>query len=348
MRVTCRQCKKVYEIPDERLPHGKKVAFPCRSCETLVEIDLRPKEAPPASVKENTPPPAAKKAATVKEKKRLAGVSLKKVILGGATKLPAIPQAVLEALKTIRRPDATFEEISTVLSLDQAITVDVLKLANSAHYGQAGRITSVHKASIVLGLKTLVELIVIVGTSEMLRKKLKGYNIPASYTWKHALATGFAAKILAERKGDENAHDAFTAGLIHDVGKIVLDPYVFERKADFDDYFASRQRMFYHGEKRLLGFDHAEIAFDLCRTWNIPQEIRDGVKYHHEPSKVKRRMAYIVHAANIIAKRTSIEPENDDAVMEADQAAFEFLNINAEDILYIAEAVENAVMSILI
>ena len=347
MRVTCRQCKKVYDIPDERLPQGKKVAFPCRDCETLVEIDLRPKEPPSPPDQEIVKPPAAKKAATVKEKKRLAGVSLKKVILGGATKLPAIPQVVLDALKIIRRSDATFEEISHVLSLDQAITVDVLKLANSAHYGQAGKITSVHQASIVLGLKTLVELIVIVGTSEMLRKKLKGYNIPASYTWKHALATGFAAKILAERKGDENAHDAFTAGLIHDVGKIVLNPYVLERKAEFDDYFSSRQRMFYHAEKRFLGFDHAEIAFDLCRTWNIPQEIRDGVKYHHEPYRVKKKMAYIIHVANIIAKRTSIEPEDDDAIMEADQHAFTFLNIGPEDILYIAEDVENAVMSIM-
>ncbi|MBU0996107.1 MAG: HDOD domain-containing protein [Proteobacteria bacterium] len=350
MRVTCRKCKKIYDIPDSRLPKGKKIAFPCKECETLVEVDLRPYLERYGDAAENnqTDTMGETVAGPVeKEKKKLAGDSLKKVILSKINKLPAMSEVVVKSMKIIKQPDASFKEISEVLETDQAITIGVLKVANSAYYGQMGNIASVHNAAIVLGLQTLVELISIVGASKLLKTNLKGYGLKADYIWKHSLATAFAAKILSKRKDDIDEHDAFTAGLIHDVGKMVLDRYVDERKEEFDDYFSTHQRMMYHAEKRFLGFDHAEIASDLLRVWNIPQDIRDGAKFHHEPSKLKKGMAYIVHVADLIAKRTNVEPKNENAIMETDRMAFTFLDLDESDIAYIIEDVENAVANIM-
>lgn len=347
MRVTCQKCKKQYDIPDSRLPQGKKIAFPCRECQALVEIDLTPhvektKDASPSdsAARSKSDPPA-------KEKKQLAGDALKKVVLSKIHKLPAMPEVVVKALQIVRQPDASFKAISDILATDQAITIGVLKTANSAYYGQTGKIASVHGAAIVLGLQSLVDLISIVGTAKLLKVHLKGYGLNADYLWKHSLAAGLAAKILARKQESVNEHDAFTAGLIHDVGKIVLDPYVAERMDGFVAYRKTHQGAFYQAEKRLLGLDHGEIASDLFRVWNIPQEIRQGVKFHHDPAKFNKPMAHIVHAANLIAKRTAIEPEQTFRTMGEERDSFTWLQINEPEIALIVEEVENAVTEIM-
>ena len=116
------------------------------------------------------------------------------------------------------------------------------------------------------------EVIVAVGVSNVLGKKLKGYEFESGELWLHSIATGFCSRILAEKKNRELANDAYTGGLLHDVGKIILDQYVLERKDVFDDFMKDETKMVLDAEKAILGFDHAEIASDICRKWHIPEK----------------------------------------------------------------------------
>ena len=122
-------------------------------------------------------------------------------------------------------------------------------------------------------------------------------------------------------------------GLLHDVGKIILDPYVLERKDAFRDFMKDETKTVLDAEKQILGFDHAEIASDLCRKWNIPENIITAIQYHHYPSRLAgNELAYIVHTADYLVKLSGLGYEDDDVMCEVDEGALEFLGLTQEDI----------------
>ena len=83
------------------------------------------------------------------------------------------------------------------------------------------------------------------------------------------------------------ANEAFSAGLIHDAGKLILDPYILERKEEFLRFLADGEQTFLSAEKEILGFDHAEIAAKVCENWNFPKSTSVAIKYHHYPSRLR-------------------------------------------------------------
>jgi HD-like signal output (HDOD) protein len=121
-----------------------------------------------------------------------------------------------------------------LLESDQAIATKVLKLANSAYYGLKGKVSSIRHASSLLGYNIIGQLISMAGSSSLMGKTLAGYELDSEGTWHHSLLTASASRIIALRKNPDLENDAFSAGLIHDVGKLVLDRYVADRKDDFN------------------------------------------------------------------------------------------------------------------
>jgi len=189
----------------------------------------------------------------------LKGDALKKKILGSVGQLPPMPQTVLKARQIMSNPGSDFKELGDLLETDQAIAAKVLKLANSSYYGLSGKISSIKHASVVLGHKALGELITMGGTASILGKNLEGYGLDAGELWRHSLGVAFGSRIIANRKNPALANDAFTSRLLHDAGKLILNPYLMERKELFDQLIAGGQESFLAAEKTLLEFDHAEI-----------------------------------------------------------------------------------------
>lgn len=282
-------------------------------------------------------------------KNQLRGQSLKNKILSTVRELPPMPQVVLKAREIMADPHSSFEKLSKVLESDQAIAMRVLKLVNSAYYGQSGKISSIQRASVVLGHKTIGELITMAGTSQLLGKTLKGYGLKAGELWRHSLAAAFASRMIANQKVPSLSNDAFTAGLIHDVGKLILDKYILERKEVFQEFMADGQQTFLNAEKEILGFDHSQIAAEVCKSWNIPKPLADAIRYHHYPSLSKdSELAYIVHIADSIAMMTALGLGIDGMTYKMDDNAIEFLdipekeisNIMNEVIIYVDEMAE--------
>lgn len=297
MKIECLACSKVYDIPDERLSGKKNFSFPCPECKGMIHVDMAQKE------KDEPPKDVSGEAATALPK----GEALKKEILRKVTELPVMPQTILKARQIMSSEKSGFDELAQVLKADQAIASRLLKLSISSYYGMRGKISSLQHASVVLGMKTLKEIIMMAGTSAMLAGKLKGYGLDSGDLWQHSLGTAFGAKLIAEKVSPEMADDAFVAGLIHDCGKLVLDGPVFERSSLFQSFMESGDQSFLKAEKSILGFDHAEIAYALCKKWNVPESLNTAVRYHHKPTlSGGDNMTWIIHMADALSMMSGI------------------------------------------
>jgi len=130
---------------------------------------------------------------------------------------------------------------------------------------------------------------------------------------------------------------------MHDAGKLALDPYILERKPIFEAFMAEGQRPFLVAEKEILGFDHPEIAYDLCKNWKVPQSLAIAIRYHHSPANSEGSdLAYIVHMADAIAMMSGVGAGLDGMLYELDDGAMGFLGLQEADITAVmAEMVES-------
>jgi HD-like signal output (HDOD) protein len=336
MKVTCGNCNRSLDIPSERLPLDSAIAFPCPGCKAMINLDRRTRV-------EKEADHGARKATL----EFLKGDPLKKKILGTVGQLPPMPQTVLKARQIMSNPGSDFKELGDLLETDQAIAAKVLKLANSSYYGLSGKISSIKHASVVLGHKALGELITMGGTASILGKNLEGYGLDAGQLWRHSLGVAFGSRIIANRKNPALANDAFTSGLLHDAGKLILNPYLMERKELFDQLIAGGQESFLAAEKTLLEFDHAEIASEVCEKWNIPQSLATAIRYHHHPSKSgEDELTYMVHVADGISLMAGLGLGIDGMMYELEDGALELLGIKEEELNDIMAEVLQSVKSI--
>jgi HD-like signal output (HDOD) protein len=256
---------------------------------------------------------------------------LQKKIMDSIKSIPPMNQVIDKARKVIENPDSSFEELATLIEKDQALAVNVIKIANSAYYRRVTAVSSIKEAVVVLGFETLDELITIACVSPHLHKRLRGYDMKADSVWWHSLASASGAKIIARMTDPALENEAFTAGLIHDVGKLVLDRYVYERKDNFIEHMSDDQVTFYDAEKGILGFDHAEIAEKICKKWNFPKPITTAIKYHHNPwASRNSELSYIVHASDQIAAWAEIGAE--DLMLDISDELLERLGLRVEDV----------------
>jgi len=279
--------------------------------------------------------------------KQLSGEALKQKILQSVSDLPPMPQTVFKVREIIANPESSFKELADILETDQAVAAKVLKIANSPYYGLSGKVSSIQHASIVLGHKTLGELMTMAGTSGLLGNQLEGYGLEAGDLWRHSMGVAFGSKIIATQKEASLAEDAFTAGLLHDTGKLILDRYVFERKEAFAEFMADGEQSFLKAEKQILGFEHSEIASEACKSWQVPEALSVAIRYHHYPSQSQGdKLAYIVHVADAMAMMAGLGLGIDGLLYKIDDDALEFLNLQQKDIFHIMSEIVNSVQEI--
>ncbi len=321
MKVKCARCLLQFEIPDDRLPVGKEIAFPCPKCKETIEIDLRSEQEKDGLISED------------EQKDYIKGEALKKRILRHIKDLPPMPRTVMKAREIIADPNSSFKDLADLFETDQAMAAKILKLANSPYYGMGGKVSSIQHASVVLGYRTLGELITMGGTSNLLGKNLEGYGLDAGDLWKHSIAVAFGSKLIANIKQPEIANDAFTAGLIHDAGKLILDKFIAERWELFERFMSDGEHTFLEAEKEILELDHSEAAFEVCKAWNVPKHITIAIKYHHHPSGSNDSLlAYIVHMADAVSMMAGLGMGIDGVLYKMDENAMGFLDLNEQDI----------------
>jgi len=335
MRIICQVCKSTYNIRPESLPHRKIIAVRCKKCGNLIRF-VRPLEngadAVPApsnhrvSTVEKGPPPAASKhdPAKVRALKR----KIRMCLMGF---IPPIAHVVTKAHMVMSDPYAGLRDLVEAIETDQGITTHALRVANSAYYGLSGRVTSIRHASVLLGNKIMGEIIAMAGARGFLGEMLRGYGLDSEILWRHSLAVAIGSKLLAIRKSPDLEQDAFSAGLLHDAGMIMLDPHIFEKKELFDEIMGNGSHTFLQAERMTLGLDHCEVCAEMFAEWGLPKGLLKPVAHHHRPGASAGVLGYAVHMADIMARRCGYGTGVDDMLYQADKRAMAFFDLEEEE-----------------
>ncbi|CAN7456854.1 HDOD domain-containing protein [Pseudoduganella sp. LjRoot289] len=225
--------------------------------------------------------------------------------------LPSLPDVVCELLACIGQEGLDTQVLAGKLALDQSLSAKTLRLANSSFYGMPTRVTTIQQAVAVLGMhniRTLVTACSVTGSFQA----VAGSRFDMAAFWRHSVATAACARALA-RHLRQNPDTAFIAGLLHDLGTLVLAtryPAEYERA---EDYRLEHDCYQQEAEQAVFGFDHAGVGGALAAHWQFPQQIQRAVACHHRPLELDApSLAMTVHLANAFAHGLDLSGREDD------------------------------------
>jgi HD-like signal output (HDOD) protein len=220
--------------------------------------------------------------------------------------MPSLPTSVTKVLEICNNPQTSPTDLNHVISLDPVLVGRVLKLINSAYYGIGQPVTSLARAIIMLGMNTVKNLVLSTTVMGHLDSKKKSMGLDMEGFWRHSLCVGVAAKFLAKKRGIDSkvVEEYFTAGLLHDIGKIPLNA-VLSKQYILTVSNADRERKpLTLAEENAFGTNHCEAGGMIASAWKLDGAIGDAIKYHHsykEYSGNNKDILYSVAAANRFA-----------------------------------------------
>ncbi len=222
------------------------------------------------------------------------------LVIKNISKLPSPSLVVAELLHTIDQDDSSPTALAKSISKHQSLVARMLRMANSSFYGMPGRVENISDAIAVLGLRTVRTLAITTGLHDGY-SALSAPGFDLDNFWRHSVATALGASSLARRMTLREG-SAFVAGLLHDVGRLVL-------VSNFPAHFAAVQRyqtenggFIFEAEQAIIGMDHAHIGRLLGERWHFPLTICDGIANHHHPDAAgSSALAGIVHIADALA-----------------------------------------------
>jgi putative nucleotidyltransferase with HDIG domain len=216
--------------------------------------------------------------------------------------LPPAPRVVPELMKLLNQPDIDSDKVVKVISLEPSLTANVLRVCNSAYFAAALPTTDLQEAITRLGFQQVYRLAAAATGAKLFATPQRGYGLKHGELWKHSVAAAVAAQSMARKLGDDD-NVAFTATLLHDIGKVILAQSVDDVYARLFREAELNQLSLVEAEKKLLGVNHAEVGGQLLARWRFPNNIVAAVTFHHAPSAAggHQRLASYVYLGNMIA-----------------------------------------------
>lgn len=194
--------------------------------------------------------------------------------------LPPFRETVLKARERMSDPSTSAAEIAEILQYDAGITANILRLCNSPYYGLRGPVRELQQAVAYLGNRELQEILILSGCMDYFQGERPGYEGQYGELWRHSIASAVLAKKLGVKFANGSGH-FFIAGLLHDVGKLVLSEYVEDKYQEILTCIEIDGLPFHLAEKRVLGMHHGEVGALILQYWNFPEEIVSAATTHH-------------------------------------------------------------------
>ena len=257
--------------------------------------------------------------------------------------LPPLPQVAAQVLRISADPDATAEDLRKVISTDQALTSQILKISNSAMFGMMREIKTLSQAIMTLGFSTIKSVVIASSAKNLYQRGAVG--LQERLLWEHALVTALASRALGKQLKFPRVEEAFIGGLMHDIGKSVMG-------VKFPERYGALIRTVYNGqgdalelELETFGFDHTMVGEALLRSWNLAKSLEEAVRWHHEPvgaTEGNQPIAAIIALGNQMALDRKVGIGDPESLAEPTLQAKAILHISDEAWITHQEAVAEA------
>ena len=253
--------------------------------------------------------------------------------------LPTLPAVVMELLTAIDQEDVDISVLAKKVSHDSALTAKTLRLANSSLYGLQVKVTTIQQAITFLGFQTTRNLITAAAvTGCFAQGKCPGFDDKAF--WRHSIASAACCKVIA-RRVRFNQDYAFTAGLLHDIGRLVLVSTHPQHYAAVMAYRALHDSSVLEAEQAVMGVDHVQAGMALAEHWNFSGTMNMAIAHHHDPDAPGAGLlAAIVHVANAIVHALDIAGDDDELAPAVAPAAWHAMGLNQEAWLHVFRETE--------
>jgi len=254
--------------------------------------------------------------------------------------LPSLPFVVHKLLRVVADRRSAARDLAQVISMDQALTAKVLKLVNSAFFGFSNKITTVSRSVVILGFHTIKTFALGISVFETANKvKNKSSELNIEELWKHSIAVAAGARVIARLTRYKLPEEAFVAGLLHDIGKIILHQYMRKDFSEAIKLSKEKEIPLIEAENKILQTNHEEVGSYLGERWKLPYPLRKAIDSHHKPPLIEKdfdqdvlRLICIVNVANSLCKMRYSGFSGDVHISHQDEAVLKWLNIREGDI----------------
>jgi putative nucleotidyltransferase with HDIG domain len=257
-------------------------------------------------------------------------------LLDEVVTLPSLPDSVAKLTEMLDDPACDMKAVASVISADPAIAMKTLRLVNSAYYGLGQEVTSVDHATVLLGAKVLKNLAMTATVFECMKTS-------ATQFLTHSVACGFAMKsivLCGYVKGFVGSEDeAFTYGLIHDIGKVILEEYLPDEYREVSEIVEQEGIPWYQAEQRIIGVDHAELGARLAQRWKLTAPVVNAIRGHHDLSACEESHKNLAASLAIANQLSSLSGYRSHAKNESsvDASVYEAAGITSDMLPEMAE-----------
>jgi len=219
--------------------------------------------------------------------------------------LPTLPGAVLGLHRLLQDKSSTAKAFEDLVRPDPALTTNLLRLANSAHFRRDRDVDSVRQAFVVLGARRFCDAVTSVALSSVIPTHLPGYGIPARDFWLHCIAVGILTEKLAHDLKRPVPDSVFAAALLHDLGKLAISTFLMETTDEVLQAMSCQHLSMANAEHAVLGLNHAELGAMLAQTWGLPALVVQSARWHHDPDGLDhestRDVVDLIHVADLLS-----------------------------------------------
>ncbi len=264
----------------------------------------------------------------------------KSIIIEKVKDLPTLPDVIGKVLDLVGDQSSSAKELGKLISYDQAISSRLLKVANSAYYGSMREIAKVQHAIVLLGFKEVKSLVLGIAVFDTMKGTGSETSFKKDDFWMHSMGSALAGQIICRKAGGADPETAFTASLLHDIGKLVLDVFFTQEYIKVLERVEVNGTSILEAEEEVMGFSHADVGGWLCDRWKFPPVLSSSIGFHHQVEKVDTShlpMTSIVHLADILCKRANLGNSGDNKLPAIQASAKNHMGLKEDELKEIVE-----------
>lgn len=254
-------------------------------------------------------------------------------LVSGAIEIASLPEIFLKINEMIDSPRHSAADIGRVISNDAALSARLLKIANSVFYGFPSQIDTISRAITVVGTRELRELILATSVIRCF-KGLPNDLVTMEDFWRHSVCCGLAARSLAKLRGEQLIERFFVAGLLHDIGSLLVYRKIPELAREALLRAQHNNVPLYKAEEEVMGFDHAMVGAEILRKWKLPEHFQESTEFHHNPTRALRypNQTALIHIADVVSDALQYGNSGDPHVPPMDPQAWQMAGLS-DDII---------------